>query len=84
MKITIEWDGVEERAEAQHALDGSKYALVLFEIEQHLRNVVKYGASISLNEQVSTESERDACEKVRTIIRQIVEDNGLTWAQIEQ
>lgn len=41
-KIILEFDSVEENAEANNALRGSDWKSVVWEIDQYLRNKIKY------------------------------------------
>jgi len=42
MKITIEFDGTEEQEEARTALDGWKWKLAMWDLDQELRSKSKY------------------------------------------
>jgi hypothetical protein len=46
MKVTIEFDGIEEQEELQSAIDGGKWKALAWEIDQELRKVVKYNSSL--------------------------------------
>ena len=77
MKVTIEFDRVEEAEELRTALDGSKYKMLLWELDQKLRSVHKHGAAIEgLGE--ATEVEMDVCYRIREYIRQELQDSNLT------
>jgi hypothetical protein len=41
-KIILEFDSVEENAEANNALRGSDWKSVVWEMDQYLRNKIKY------------------------------------------
>jgi hypothetical protein len=43
MKVTIEFDGNEEREDLQDALDGYKWKLLAWNLDQEFRKVTKYG-----------------------------------------
>ena len=45
-KIIIEFDGFEEAKEARTAMDAQKWKYVVWELDQELRKVTKYGASL--------------------------------------
>ena len=45
-KVIIEFDRVEEAEELRTALDGHKYKMLLWELDQKLRSVSKYGSAI--------------------------------------
>jgi hypothetical protein len=46
-KITLEFDTNEEAEDIRTALDGYKYKLVLWDLDQHLRAEVKYNDKLS-------------------------------------
>jgi hypothetical protein len=77
MKITLEFDGIEEQQEARDALDGYKWKLAMWDLDQLLRSTTKYGTSIiSHNEEASSE-EVEVADKLREEIRGILESYGL-------
>jgi hypothetical protein len=43
MKVTIEYDGNEEQEDLHLALDGYKWKQSMWELDQELRKVTKYG-----------------------------------------
>ena len=43
MKVTIEYDGYEEREELRTALDGYKWKLLAWDLNQELRKVIRNG-----------------------------------------
>jgi hypothetical protein len=74
MKITIEY---EEADEARDALDGYKWKLAMWDLDQLLRSTTKYGNSIiSHNEEASSE-EIEVADKLREEIRDILSNYGL-------
>ena len=44
MKITIEFDGIEEQDDARTALDGYKWKLAMWDLDQELRSKSKYAS----------------------------------------
>ena len=70
MKVIIEFSDEDAVSDAQVALDGWKYRAVIWDIDQHLRNEVKY------NEQLPSEV-AEAFEKLRDKIRKILSENSL-------
>jgi hypothetical protein len=52
MKVTLEFDGIEEQEEYRTALDGWKYRAILYDIKEMIRSKDKYTdeESISLDE----------------------------------
>jgi hypothetical protein len=71
MKVIIEFTDEDAASDAQVALDGSKWKFAMWELDQHLRNEVKY------NEKLSSEVS-EAYEKLRDKIREILSDSNLT------
>lgn len=41
-KITLEFDSVEEAEDIRNALDGYKWKLTIWDLDQHLRNEMKF------------------------------------------
>jgi hypothetical protein len=76
-KIILEFDSVEESQEASTALDGWKWKMAMWDLDQELRGTVKYCGPILTNEGEATETEIEVADKVRDMIREIVEGYGL-------
>lgn len=77
-KIILEFDSVEEAVEAQTALDGYKWKMAMWELDQELRATVKYRKPILEREEgEATDAEMDAADKVREKIREILETYSL-------
>ena len=64
-EIILKFDSIEEAEDARTALDGYKWKLAMWDLDQHLRSEVKY------NENISGETD-DAYEAVREKIREIL------------
>ena len=75
-KVTIEFDRVEEAEELRVALDGYKYKSVIWELDQKLRSVCKYGSSLEGNKEATVE-EINTCENLREIIRELLREYNL-------
>ncbi len=73
-KIILEFDSFEEKDDARDALDGYKWKLAVWDIDQHLRSAVKYG---SYNNRQATEEEREFADKLREDIRDILNGYGI-------
>jgi hypothetical protein len=69
-KVILEFDGVEEAQDARDALDGRKWKDSMWELDQWLRNEIKYNSELS-------GKTADAYDSVRTKIREILEDDAL-------
>ena len=70
-KIILEFDSFEEQEDARMAIDGGKYKLVIWELDQHLRSEMKYNDNLD-------EKVYDEFEQLRNKLRQLLNDNGLT------
>ena len=76
-KVTLEFDSFEEAQDIQNALNGWKYKHFIWELDQKLRNVSKYGAALQGNGQ-ATEEEMDVCYRLRDVIREMLQEDNLT------
>ena len=75
-KIIIEFDSVEESQDARDALDGYKWKLAMWDLDQKLRTTTKHGLEFSANEEASSE-EIKLCQKIRDEIREILNSYNL-------
>jgi len=69
-KIILEFDSFEEKDDARDALDGYKWKLAVWDLDQHLRSELKYNDKI--NGDVY-----DAFDKLREEIRSILNGYGI-------
>jgi hypothetical protein len=76
-KVTIEYDRVEEADELRVALDGWKYRMFIWDLDQKLRSIHKYGAALTGSGE-ATEEEMDVCYRLREYIREELRDSNLT------
>jgi hypothetical protein len=76
-KIILEFDGVEESQEAKLAMDAMNWKLVVWDIDQKLRQTTKYGVSILHNDKVASDIEIEIAEKYREEIGQIIHKYSL-------
>ena len=74
MKIIIEFDSIEEQDDARVALDGYKWKIAMWDLDQLLRSTTKYG---SFENRAATEAERDMADKIRDAIRDILNEHNL-------
>lgn len=77
-KVILEFDSIEESREARVALDGTRWAASMWDLDQRLRETTKYGKSLSNDNKEATEQEIEAAERLRDIIREILSENGLS------
>lgn len=76
-KIILEFDGVEESQEARLAMDAMNWKMVVWDIDQKLRQTTKYGVSILHNDKVASDIEIEIAEKYREEIGQIIHKYSL-------
>jgi hypothetical protein len=74
MKITLEFDSIEEKDDARVALDGYKWKLAMWDLDQLLRSATKYG---SFERREATSEEQDMAQKLRDAIREILNEYNL-------
>lgn len=74
MKVTIEFDGFEEKEELRNALDADKWKGVVWEMDQELRKITKYGF---IGQREATDQERESAERFREEMRRLLEEWNL-------
>jgi len=77
-KIILEFDSIEESNEARVALDAMKWKIAMWDLDQQLRSTTKYEASILSASDKADDKEMEIAEKYREVIRNILNDHGLT------
>lgn len=75
-KIIIEF-GEDEINDARVAMDGYKYKMLIWELDQKLRSVHKHGVALQGNGE-ATEEEMDVCYRLRDVIREMLLEDNLT------
>ena len=73
-KIILEFDSVEEQSDVRSALDGYKWKIAMWELDQLLRNTTKYAV---FEKREATAAEQDMAEKLRDVIREILHEHNL-------
>jgi hypothetical protein len=73
-KIILEFNSEEEANDARTALDGYKWKLAMWDLDQKLRSTTKYGV---IDNKEATPEEQDMADKVRDFIRDILNDYNL-------
>ena len=73
-KIILEFNSEEEANDARTALDGYKWKLAMWDLDQKLRSATKYGV---IDNREATPEEQDMADKVRDFIRDILNDYHL-------
>jgi hypothetical protein len=79
MTITLTFDSVEEAEEARTALDGHKYKIVLWELDQMFRQCVKYNSSFMDKTKPATDAEIDIADKLREILRDYLQEYSINF-----
>jgi len=75
-KVILEFDSAEEQVELRAALDGVRWSIVVYEIDQIMRSTTKNGASV-LGKEEASDIELSVAEKYRELIREIMEEHNL-------
>jgi hypothetical protein len=73
MKATLHFEH-DEQDELQDAINGYKWRLVVWELDQDLRGIVKHGY---FGNREATEAEIEMADYCRTKLRQLISDDGL-------
>ena len=73
-KIILEFNSEEEANDARVALDGYKWKLAMWDLDQKLRSATKYAV---IDNKEATPEEQDMADKVRDFIRDILNDYNL-------
>ena len=74
MKVTIEFDGDEEREELRTALDGYKWKNAMWDLDQELRKVIKYGFILGVQ---ANEEQINNAEYWRSCLGDVLRDYNL-------
>jgi hypothetical protein len=70
-KVILEFDPFEDREEMESAINGSKWKMLVWDLDQHLRTELKYNDTI-------TGDVYDALERIRKHLHELKNDSGLT------
>ena len=77
-KVILEFDSVEEQDDIQSALNGYKWKLAMWDLDQELRKTTKYSQSVLSRESDSaSDIEHDVAEKYRELLRETLSSYGL-------
>jgi hypothetical protein len=76
-KVILEFDAVEDQDDIRTALDGYKWKLAMWDLDQKLRETTKYDTSAIKHNEMACEVEYAVAEKYREILRGILEEYGL-------
>ena len=72
MKAILEFDLPEEQPEFDNAVNGGKWSIVAWELDQHLRSQLTYNDKL-------TEEQYDALQEVRDKLWEIVNEHSLSF-----
>jgi hypothetical protein len=78
-KVILEFDSVEEQDDIKSALDGYKWRLAMWDLDQELRKTTKHGQSIIDKTTEASDLEYEIADKYREIIREILENYNLLF-----
>ena len=70
-KVTIEFNTIEEQEDIRDALNGFKWRMVACELDEFLRNEIKYNDKL-------TQSEYEFAEKIREELRERISNYNLS------
>ncbi len=70
-KVTLEFDSFEDREEMELALNGGKWKMLVWDLDQHLRSELKYNDAI-------TGDVYEALDKIRKHLHELKNESGLT------
>ena len=76
-KIILEFDGVEDQDDARTALDGYKWKLAMWDLDQVLRSITKYDVSLLKHNKQASVEEYEVAEKIREQLRDILNSYNL-------
>jgi hypothetical protein len=74
-KVILEFDSVEEQDEVKTALDGYKWKLAIWDLDQKLRSITKYGES--LIQDSTSEIEQEIANAMREELRNVLSSYNL-------
>ena len=69
-KVTLEFDFDEDREEMESAINGWKWTMIVWDLDQHLRSELKYNDKL-------TGDAYEAVEKIRETLHELKSEAGL-------
>lgn len=75
-KIILEFDSIEESVEARNALDGTKWKIAMWNLDQKLRGMVKHGYVMNSNREL-TDDEHKLVQQIRDELHRILNQANL-------
>lgn len=77
-KVILEFDAIEDQDDIQSALNGYKWKLAMWDLDQELRATTKYSKS-HINNTEACSVEDAVAERYRNMIREILSGYGLMF-----
>jgi len=71
-KVLLEFDPIEDREDMESAINGWKWKMLVWELDQHLRSELKYNPDKLTNETY------EALEKLREKLHELKSESGLS------
>ena len=75
--VTLKFDSIEEQDDIQSALNGYKWKLAMWDLDQELRKTTKYGQSALSRDGEASSIEQDIAERYRELLRETLSSYGL-------
>jgi hypothetical protein len=76
-KVKFEFDLISEYEEIKSFIEGDKWQIAIWDLDQEMRATTKYEKSLLDDNGKATEIEIQIAEKIREIIREKMENHGL-------
>lgn len=76
-KIILEFDALEDAQDARTALDGWKWKMIVWDLDQLLRSTTKHGVSLLDSKKEASSEEVEIAYKIRDQIREMLSNSGL-------
>jgi hypothetical protein len=77
MEVIIKFSDENAANDARTALDGYKWKLAVWDLDQKLRSVVKYNTSLIKHNEMATDTEIDVADKLREELRDILNEYNI-------
>ena len=76
-KVILEFDALEDAQDARTALDGWKWKMAMWDLDQLLRSTTKHGVSLLDPKKEASSEEVEIAHKIRDEIREMLTSSGL-------
>lgn len=78
-KVILKFDSNEEQEDIQNALDGYKWKLAMWDLDQHLRSTTKHGVSVLTPKNEASQEEYYVVDRIREEIRNILSNYNIDF-----